>query len=510
MTSPGGPILSRTDKGGCRGLSILSRFAPPILVIFAKAGIDRILKRPLDGWVPASTAMTFGKRMEIRSFAAIVLSTLLLAVSSATFAADPKQSLKRVEEELKTEKGRQRALDRQADGIRKDIDELRDRLVGLAEKARTQETELDRLESSLGNLEQQEHEQAARLEAERRQIGSLLGALERLGRLPPEAMLARPQGPLDTLHAALLLRETVPPLRIRAEALARDLKALTETRASLDAERTRTLAARVSLENQQREIEQLVQRREDLSRMTSDERDAVVRNMSKLSDQASDLRQLMEKIEQDRRSAAAAAAQREAQRLEAERQETERRRAEQEREAAQRETLKKEAEKRDAAERDKAEKEKKESEKRVAAITVPPPETPSQSAGGLRMPVGGKVQIRFGETDRFGAISRGVTISSRPGAPVLAPYAGSVMFAGPFRGYGLILIVEHSNGYHSLIAGLGRIDTAVGRLVSTGEPIGQMPSPADGTPDLYFELRRRGQPTNPQRGFGASEAKGHG
>jgi septal ring factor EnvC (AmiA/AmiB activator) len=84
------------------------------------------------------------------------------------------------------------------------------------------------------------------------------------------------------------------------------------------------------------------------------------------------------------------------------------------------------------------------------------------------------------------------------------------MFAGPFRGYGLILIVEHPNGYHSLIAGLGRIDTKVGQRVLAGEPLGVMGTPPDGNPDLYFELRRNGQPINPQRGLPASDGKGQG
>ena len=91
---------------------------------------------------------------------------------------------------------------------------------------------------------------------------------------------------------------------------------------------------------------------------------------------------------------------------------------------------------------------------------------------------------------------------------MVAPRGGTIVFAGPFKGYGLILIVEHGNGYHSLIAGLGRIDTAVGRKVAGGEPLAVMPP--DGNPDLYFELRRNGQPINPQRGFGAPEGKGQG
>jgi murein hydrolase activator len=81
---------------------------------------------------------------------------------------------------------------------------------------------------------------------------------------------------------------------------------------------------------------------------------------------------------------------------------------------------------------------------------------------------------------------------------VVAPDSGRVLFSGPFRGYGLILIIEHTGGYHSLLAGLGRIDATVGRTVEAGEPVGTMGHDPDRNPSLYFELRRSGQPTNPQ------------
>ncbi|CAK0754013.1 hypothetical protein CCP1ISM_5480001 [Azospirillaceae bacterium] len=93
---------------------------------------------------------------------------------------------------------------------------------------------------------------------------------------------------------------------------------------------------------------------------------------------------------------------------------------------------------------------------------------------------------------------------------MVAPQDGTIRFAGPFRGFGQLLIVDHGNGYHSLIAGLGRIDTTVGRPVSAGEPIGIVGDPADGVSELYFELRRSGQPVNPRHGIRSPDAKGHG
>ena len=425
----------------------------------------------------------------------------------------PNQALKRVEQELQADKARQKQLERQSQTIQKELDELRGRLVGLADEERAQESELDQLEETLTALEAEEHDRAGRLESERQQIAALLAALQRLARIPPEAALARPEGPVDTLRSALLLRDTVPTLRARADALAAALSKLAETREKLEGQRTRTLAARVALAERQKEMARLVARREELSRQTEEERLQVAQHSARLAGQAADLRQLMERIEAERRAAAEAAARREAERLEAERREAERRLAQQreaERKlAAQKEAERKEAERKlaelRAAEQKVAEQKAKAEAELAAAQRAP---NAPAGAGGTRLPVGGRVATRYGEADRFGAASRGVTIQARPGASVVAPQAGTIVFAGPFRGYGQILIVEHANGYHSLIAGFGRIDTAVGKRVATGEPIGLMPT--DGNPDLYFELRRHGQPINPQRGFGAPEGKGQG
>jgi septal ring factor EnvC (AmiA/AmiB activator) len=122
------------------------------------------------------------------------------------------------------------------------------------------------------------------------------------------------------------------------------------------------------------------------------------------------------------------------------------------------------------------------------------------------LPAGGGIVTRYGEQDRYGVTSRGLTLKGRAGGDVVAPLDGEVMFAGPFKGYGLILILEHPGGYHSLLAGLGRVDGQVGQRVLAGEPVGVMASGA--APTLYFELRRAGQPINPMRGVSPSDGKG--
>lgn len=449
---------------------------------------------PAPPFAPITAGPEGGAPRRNARFATVSLAAALcLGALPAPAQEAPRQSLKRVEEEIQADRARQRALDRQSQTIRREIEDIRARLVQLADQARTQEEELDRIEASLAGLEEREREQAAELDAGRQQIASLLAALQRLSRVPPEAVIARPEGPVDTLRSALMLRETVPALRERANALAAGITALAETRETLRAQREAALAARQALDDRQAELGRLVARREELSRQTDEERTAVGQRMARLSTQAADLRQLMERIEQERRAAMEAAARREAERLEAERRLAEQREAE-----------------RRLAEQKLAEQKAAERRAEVAVVQRAPEPPPDPSTAGLRLPVGGKVTLRYGEVDRYGSASRGLTIAARPGSPVVSPFSGSIMFAGPFRGYGLILIVEHASGYHSLIAGLGRIDTTVGKHVAAGEPIGLMPSPSDGNPDLYYELRRHGQPINPQRGLGAPEGKGQG
>jgi septal ring factor EnvC (AmiA/AmiB activator) len=79
----------------------------------------------------------------------------------------------------------------------------------------------------------------------------------------------------------------------------------------------------------------------------------------------------------------------------------------------------------------------------------------------------------------------------------VAPYDGQVAFSGPFRGYGQILIIDHGEGYHTLLVGLSRIDGGEGQKVVAGEPVGLMGNSDSGRPALYVELRRNGRPINP-------------
>ena len=116
--------------------------------------------------------------------------------------------------------------------------------------------------------------------------------------------------------------------------------------------------------------------------------------------------------------------------------------------------------------------------------------------------------------------ARGILLETRPQAQVVAPFDGKIVFQGPFRSYGQILIIEHRGGYHTVLAGLGRVDAVVGQWLVAGEPVGIMGTSGGATadtgqsaagsetsnqdhPKLYVELRHNGQPVDPAPWFGS-------
>lgn len=123
-----------------------------------------------------------------------------------------------------------------------------------------------------------------------------------------------------------------------------------------------------------------------------------------------------------------------------------------------------------------------------------------------QMPVSGIIRTGYGQRDSIGAKSNGMSIETLAGSLVVAPMGGIVRYAGPFRGYGNIVIIAHKGGYHSLIAGLDKISVSEGQTIVSGEPIAILEDLGDANPSadptrktVYYELRQGGHAVNPSR-----------
>jgi len=135
---------------------------------------------------------------------------------------------------------------------------------------------------------------------------------------------------------------------------------------------------------------------------------------------------------------------------------------------------------------------------RLAAERPAPQASATAPPAPYLLPVAGRTVTGFGARQGT-ATSTGLTLAPRAGAQVIAPAAGRVAFAGPYRGYGRIVIIEHAGGWTSLVTGLARADVAVGETLVAGAPLGIA---AQANPRVTLELRSAGEPVNPLRFVG--------
>jgi len=122
--------------------------------------------------------------------------------------------------------------------------------------------------------------------------------------------------------------------------------------------------------------------------------------------------------------------------------------------------------------------------------------------GRLAWPVPGKIAARFGEVRAGGVRWNGLVIATERGTPVRAVYQGRVAYADVLPGLGLLLIVDHGNGYLSLYGHNDRLYQAAGAVVKAGDVIAAAgDSGGRAQPELYFEIRRSGKPVDPAPWF---------
>jgi septal ring factor EnvC (AmiA/AmiB activator) len=351
-----------------------------------------------------------------------------------------------IERERDEREAREKRLKSEMSDIRAELERKKNDLIDVAADIKDNETELLQLEQDIAEKRQRQLDIEVRLDKDRGALSELILAMQRIERVPPEALIARPGAPLETAQSAMLLRNILPRLNKQAEELNNNLEELTKIIASLEEDREAALKTAKKLERNRTTLTGLLKERESLYARTEQDIASNKAELERISAQAKNLRELVARIEKKQ-------------------QEEEARR-------------------------------QRQAELKKEAVV----QTPVPRSGVAQVPLAGMIRTGYGKSDDIGAISKGIRIDGRSNAMVVAPMGGVVDFAGPFKGYGQIIIIRHEDEYHSLVAGLARIDTVVGRAVSAGEPIGQMAAePAEDGNALYYELRHRGQPDNPAK-----------
>ncbi len=388
-----------------------------------------------------------------------------------------------VNHDLELSSERQAELKAKIEEIDKDRASLNQSLIEANQQVQKLESDIDEAEGRLKGLYAKESDLRASLASRRDALAEVLAALQRLGRKPPPAILVRPEDALSSLRSAILLGAVVPHLRDEAAHVASDLDQLVAVRSAREKELDGLRTNAAALAEGRARITLLMEQRQSQRQASSDALADEDRRASMLAGQATSLHDLIARVEQQ--SAVAAAA------------------AEEARQAA--------------------------AEAEAARATQPPPHSLgsadrlapkvafADAKGLLPLPVNGTRLTGFGDDDGLGGKTQGVSFSTRDGAVVSSPSDGWVVYAGPFRSYGQLLIINAGGGYHVLLAGMERIDVQLGQFVLAGEPVAIMPSrrlastDADvaGTarPALYVEFRKDGASIDPAPWWAASNVE---
>jgi len=375
-------------------------------------------------------------------------------------------------------------LKREIESIGDDRRRFNQQLIDTASRVLAVEERIAQTQARLEPLDEREQALRTSLEQRRGVIAEILAALQRIGRRPPSGLMMRADDALQSVRSAMMLGAVLPEMRQQAEVLAADLAELVHLRQQTAAERDRLARDLFVLADERQHLSVFIEERQkrlgEAEQALSEER----QRAAQLARQAENLTQLITKLEQGLDTAASAAR------------------------AAR------------AAARASEEAKAPGGRPDLAALKDPGRLAPAiafaSAKGTLPLPANGARIKEFGAADGLGGTEKGVSISARPGGQITAPCDGWVVYAGPFRNYGQLLILNAGGGYHVLLAGMERISVDLGQFVLTGEPVAVMGDGAQSAvakaggvsqPVLYVEFRKDGVPVDPGPWWAVNEGQ---
>lgn len=386
------------------------------------------------------------RSLHILIFGFFIFCAPIVGAQNTPIPPNKKTEIGALDQKLKTQSEQKKALEEELAQQEQSLTDTKKNLVETAKSIQKSERRLQDLDLKIQDLEGEYSAAKDKIQADQAAIAELVLALSRLRRMPPEAMIARPGAPLQAAQSAMLLRDIVPKLQHQADSLKESLAVLNVAATDLQNQRQRAAEETQRLMTQQETLTALVDQRAALYASTHKDYKEQVRKVAQISAQSKNLADLVRKLEQERKERAV------------------------------------------------------EKQKNQMAYSAKKYQETPPLAGTGRMPLAGTLKTRFNEPDNFGAPSQGIDIEGRPGSLVIAPMGGVIQFAGFFKNYGNMVIIEHEKGWHSLIAGFEKIDTVVGQSVNAGEPLGTLHKSTTGSkPVLYYELRHNGKAVNPAK-----------
>lgn len=378
----------------------------------------------------------------------------LVITGKATSLAEQQRALKDAKAQAATARRLSEAMEAKAAQAQADADRLNARASALAARIQESEADIRAGQARIAIINRLIADQSSRLASQQEPLVRLTAALQSFSRRPPVLALLQPGSLADTVHVRAAFDHVLPVIQERTAALRADLEESRRLQAMAVQADAALKTSREKLARQQSSLRQLEAEKRIAAWGLASEATVEAERAMAMGERARDIGELMEQLEaasdvRDRLTSLPGPLPRPA---------------------------------------------------RPGDVATPRParDQTEQSGGNAtppyRLPVVGSITTGMGELAESGVRARGITIATQPGAQLVAPADGRIAFAGRYRGFGQIIIIDHGGGWSTLLTDLGRLSVEVGQDIRQGAPVGTVRS--GNGPAITVELRRQGRPVD--------------
>ncbi len=396
------------------------------------------------------------------------LPFLLFFVGAPSMAQDVDPSrLEDLKDKAAAEKSLEADIKVKKDKVKNEISVLSRDVRNMSSKLSNLETQQDKILSELEGLNQQRGIIADNIGERKKSVTQLLSALQRIESNPPPALAVSPNDAANASRAGILMAGLTDQLSGKVKTLQRQLEDLNTVEAEIETQQSKLAENKKSVSARKNQIESKVKEKNALERSLSADYAAAQSRRKALAAEAESLQDLIDQLERKSRDVVPRI-------------------------------------KPDPNAPDPQPEDSRENESSNPVTFAAGDLRFSASKGRLHTPVSGKLRKRYASSHP------GITIDTKQGTQVWAPAAGRVEFAGAFKNYGQVAILNVGDGYYVLLTGLGRVLVQSDSDVSAGDPVGLMPVNSSSNEKLYIEVRKNGSTIDPVPWFGTTFAPAKG
>ena len=351
------------------------------------------------------------------------------------------------EKRLEKERKALAALEAAKDSTRADLSVITRQLIAASQEDIRREEKAAKIERRLLDLKVRESAARETLMADRNGMKEIITALIATSRKKPPALIAHPDKATNAIQSAIVMRDVADQLKLRSASLSVKIAEYADLIDKVQKEKTELTAAEKKLAEKREEIQKLAAVKRASFEDLSGETGKLKKTIEALAAKTDNLRTLLADIAAN--------------------------------------APKPPTRKPDVFRPSK----NSDSESPIAVAVL----------SKLGLPAVGSIVQKFGDRLPSGRKAEGIKVRTRAAAQVVAPADSTIVWSGPFRSYGKMLILRTGDGYHIVLSGLEDIYGALGQSVHAGEPVGQMSGNTDTPSELYMELRKNGTPEDPAK-----------